>query len=160
MGITLRGFWIFCRNICYSHCTWLCVYNQEQVYSLWSPEWRSQLGTVRHCSSAAEWHSMGHWRFPPGVGHVVWWLDSQRLACVQSFPRNSALTVLPGEVSVQFLCLFFNWVFCLPGLELCEFFVYSGDQTLVQNIICKYDFPYGWFSFNFNAVFFSHAEAF
>ena len=40
------------------------------------------------------------------------------------------------------------------------FLIYFGDQTLVQGIICKYVFPYVWFSFHFNAVFFSHAEAF
>ena len=70
------------------------------------------------------------------------------------------LHVLFGEVSVQVLCLFFNWVICLPGVESCEFFIYLGDQTLFQGIIGKYVFPYGWFSFYFNAVFFSHAEAF
>ena len=26
---------------------------------------------------------------------------------------------------------FFNWVVCLPGVELCEFFIYFGDQALV-----------------------------
>ena len=57
------------------------------------------------------------------------------------------------------LCLCFNWVVCLPGVELCEFFTYFGDRILVQGIIGKYVFPYCWFSFHFNAVFFSHAEA-
>ena len=57
------------------------------------------------------------------------------------------LYVLLGEVSVQVLCLFFNWVVCLPGVESCEFFVYFGDQTFVRGIIGKYIFPYGWFSF-------------
>ena len=33
------------------------------------------------------------------------------------------LYVLLGEVSVQDLCPFFNWVVCLPGVELCEFFI-------------------------------------
>ena len=28
--------------------------------------------------------------------------------------------VLLGEVSVQVLCPFFNWVVCLPGVELCD----------------------------------------
>ena len=65
-----------------------------------------------------------------------------------------------GEVSVQVLCPFFNWVVCLPGVESYEFFLYFGDQTLVRGIIGKYVFPYGWFFFHFNAVFFSHAEAF
>ena len=73
------------------------------------------------------------------------------------------LYVLLGEVSVQVFCPFFNCFlvfFCLPGVELCEFFIYFGDQTLVRGKIGKYVFPYGWFSFHFNAVFFSHAEAF
>ena len=33
------------------------------------------------------------------------------------------LYVLLGEVSVQVLCPFFNWVICLPGAESCEFFI-------------------------------------
>ena len=41
-----------------------------------------------------------------------------------------------------------------------EFFIYFGDQNLVQGIIGKYVFPHSWFSFHFNAVFFSRAEAF
>ena len=65
--------------------------------------------------------------------------------------RNSHASPLP---------IFFNWVACLLRLEFCEFFVYLGDLTLVQGIISKYIFPYGWFSFHFDAVFFSHAEAF
>ena len=68
--------------------------------------------------------------------------------------------VLLGEVSVQVLCPFFNWVVCLPGVESCEFFIYFGDQTLVQGIIGKYIFPYGLFSFHFANVFFSHAAGF
>ena len=54
---------------------------------------------------------------------------------------------------------FLNWVFFLPVVELCEFFIYFGNQTLVWGIIGKYVFPYTWFSFHFNAIFFSHAEA-
>ena len=38
--------------------------------------------------------------------------------------------------------------------------MYCGDQTVVLGIIGKYHFPYSWFSFHFNAVFFSHTEAF
>ena len=38
------------------------------------------------------------------------------------------LSVLLGEVSVQVLCPFFNWIVCLPGVELYEFFIYFGDQ--------------------------------
>ena len=61
---------------------------------------------------------------------------------------------------VQVLCPFSNWIVCLPGVELCEFFIYFGGQTLVQGIIGKYVFPYSWFSFYFNTVFFSYAEGF
>ena len=42
------------------------------------------------------------------------------------------LYVLFGEVSVQVLCPFFNWVVCLPGVESCEFFIYFGDQTKIS----------------------------
>ena len=48
----------------------------------------------------------------------------------------------------------------LPGVELCEFFIYFGDQILVQGIIGKYVFSYGWFPFHFVDVFFSRAETF
>ena len=68
--------------------------------------------------------------------------------------------VFLAEVSVQVLCLFFNWIVCLPGVESCEFCIYFGDQTFVQGITGKYIFPYSWFSFHFNDVLFSHAEAF
>ena len=67
---------------------------------------------------------------------------------------------LLGEVSVQVLCPFFNWVVCLPGMESCELFIYFGDQTLVQDIIGKHIFSCNWFPFHFADVFFSCAEAF
>ena len=43
-----------------------------------------------------------------------------------------SLYVLLGEVFVQVLCPFFNWIVCLPGVESCEFFIYFGDQTLSE----------------------------
>ena len=70
------------------------------------------------------------------------------------------LYVLLGEVSVQVLCPFFNWIVCLPGVELCEYFIYFGGQTIVQVFSGKYIFPYGWFPFHFTAIFFSLAEDF
>ena len=71
-----------------------------------------------------------------------------------------SLYVLLGEVSVPVFCPIFNWVVYLSGMELCEFFIYFGDQTLVCGIIGKCVFSYTWFSFHLNAVFFSHVEAF
>ena len=41
------------------------------------------------------------------------------------------LYVLFGEVPVQVLCPFFNWIVCLPGVESWEFFIYFGGPTLV-----------------------------
>ena len=52
-----------------------------------------------------------------------------------------ALCMSSLENCVQVLCLVFNWVVCFPGVELCEFFIYFGDQALVWGIICKYIFP-------------------
>ena len=71
-----------------------------------------------------------------------------------------ALYVLLGEVSLQVLCPFFNWVFCLPGVESCEFFLYFGDQTFLRGIVGKYIFPYGWLPFHFVDMFLSRAEPF
>ena len=39
------------------------------------------------------------------------------------------LYVLLGELSIQVLCPFFNWVVCLPGVELYGLLVDFGDQT-------------------------------
>ena len=51
------------------------------------------------------------------------------------------LYVFLGEVSVQVLCLFFNLVVCLPGVESCEFFIYFGlypknPDTPIQKNLC------------------------
>ena len=70
------------------------------------------------------------------------------------------LCVLLGEVSIQVLYPFFNWFVCLPGVEVCEFFIYFGDQTLVQGNIGKYAFPCSWIPSHLVGVFFSRAEAF
>ena len=47
------------------------------------------------------------------------------------FMSPDPLHVFLGEVFVQVLCPFFNWVVCLPGVESCEFLIYFGDQALV-----------------------------
>ena len=70
------------------------------------------------------------------------------------------LYVFLGEVSVQVLCPFFNWIVSHPEVESCEFFIYFGDQALVQGIIGKFVFPSGWFLFHFDDVFFSRADTF
>ena len=72
---------------------------------------------------------------------------------------GGTLYVFLVEVSVQVLCPFFKWIFCLPGVESCEFFIYFGEQTLVQGINVQYVFPYSWFPFEFADVFFGCAEA-
>ena len=46
------------------------------------------------------------------------------------FMSMGPLYVLLGEVSTQVHCPFFNWIVCLPGVELYEFFIYFGDYTL------------------------------
>ena len=60
----------------------------------------------------------------------------------------SPLYVLLGEVSIHVLCPFFNGIVCLPSVEFHEFFIYFGDQTLVQGIIGKC-FLSSFFFFNF-----------
>ena len=70
------------------------------------------------------------------------------------------LHVLLGEVFVQVACQFVNWIVCLSGVELYEFFIYFGDQTIVLGIIGKYVFPYSWFLLHSDDVFFSCAETF
>ena len=70
------------------------------------------------------------------------------------------LYVLFGEVYIEILGLFFNWIVCLPGVESYEFFIYFGDQTLIQGIIGKYILPYNQFLFYFADVFFSRAKTF
>ena len=67
--------------------------------------------------------------------------------------------VLFGEVSVQVLCPFFNWVVCLLGAESCEFFIYFRGQTLVQGITDKYVF-HKVGSLFILMMFSSHADAF
>ena len=70
------------------------------------------------------------------------------------------LYVLLGEVCIQVLCPFFNWIVCLPGFESYEFFLYFGDQNPVQCIIGKYVLPISWFPLHCADGFFSHAETF
>ena len=64
------------------------------------------------------------------------------------------------RMSFQVLYPFFNWAICLLQVDSCEFFMYFGDQTLVQGIIGKFVIPYSWFSFHLKAVLFSWAQDF
>ena len=63
-------------------------------------------------------------------------------------------------IQLQLLSPFFNWVVCFPGVKLCEFFIYFGDQTLVKWIFGKYIFPYAWLFFHFANVLCTHSEAY
>ena len=53
--------------------------------------------------------------------------DAEHVFILSLGPRH----VFLGEVSVQVLCPFFNWVVCLPAVQSWEFFIYFGDQALV-----------------------------
>ena len=72
------------------------------------------------------------------------------------------LYVLLGEVSVQVICPNFIWVACLLEWSRVSSLCILEIKPLseVANIIGKYVFPYSWFSFHFNTVLFSCAEAF
>ena len=47
-----------------------------------------------------------------------------------------------GEVSVQLLCPFFNWIICFLFLEVHELFTYFGCQAFVEFVISEYVLPY------------------
>ena len=44
------------------------------------------------------------------------------------------LYVLFGEVSIQALCPFFNWVACFFGVEFCKYLINFGHQPLIRCI--------------------------
>ena len=69
------------------------------------------------------------------------------------------LYVLLGEVSVQVLCPFFNWIVCLLALSHVSS-LYILEIKSLSEVYLAIIFPYGWFSFHFVDIFFSHAEAF
>nr|KAF6410579.1 hypothetical protein HJG63_009088 [Rousettus aegyptiacus] len=57
------------------------------------------------------------------------------------------LYVLYGEVSIQVLCPFFDWIICVfVVIELYEFFVYFEYSTLIGGVVCKYIFSFRWLS--------------
>ena len=106
---------------------------------------------------------VARWECEPQHSQIFWsGLLCKRLIIltVSNQYFKKILLVLLGEASVQVLCSFLIWVVCLSGVELCEFFIYFGDQTLVWGIIGKYVFPYCWFSFHFNAVFLAMQKLF
>ena len=58
--------------------------------------------------------------------------------CRTSFHMSpDPLYVLLGEVSLQVLCPFLNCIVCCPGMESCQFFIYFGDQNLVQVLLAN-----------------------
>ena len=54
----------------------------------------------------------------------------------------SLLDLFSGEVSVQILCPFFNWIICFLFIEVPELFIYFGCQPLIGYIICEYILQY------------------
>ena len=69
------------------------------------------------------------------------------------------LYVFLGEVSVQVLCPFFNWVVCLPGVESCEF-LYILEIKPLSEVSLANMFSHTVGSLCNLVLFFSHAEAF
>ena len=57
-----------------------------------------------------------------------------------------------GEVSVEILYPFIDWIVCLPVVASYELFIYFGDQTLVRCVIGKYVLPYSLLPFHFAVV--------
>ena len=48
------------------------------------------------------------------------------------FMSMGHLYVLFGEVSIQVLCSFFNWIICLAGVESYRFIIYFRNSTVVN----------------------------
>ena len=75
------------------------------------------------------------------------------------------LSYVSGPSSLE-KCVFKSFARFLIGLFVflewsrVSYYYILEIKTLVRGIIGKYVFPYSCFSFHFNAVFFSHAEAF
>ena len=53
-----------------------------------------------------------------------------------------------GEMSVQILCPFLNWIVCLFIIEFQVFFIYSRFQLFIKYMICKYFLPVNGSSFH------------
>ena len=70
------------------------------------------------------------------------------------------LYILLGEMSLQVLYPFFNWIVCLPGAEPCELSLYLEIKPLSELSLANMLQPYSWFPFHFADVLFSHAGAF
>ena len=68
------------------------------------------------------------------------------------------LYVFLREVSVQVLCPFFNWIVLLEWSRVSS--LYILEIRPLSEVSLANVFPYCWFSFSFNAVFFSYAEPF
>ena len=65
-----------------------------------------------------------------------------------------------GEMSIQFLCPYFNWVVCIFDVELYELFMYFECKLLVKYIVCKYLLPFSRLPFHFVGSFLTCAKVF
>ena len=69
------------------------------------------------------------------------------------------LYVLFGEVSIEVLCPFFNWVVSFFGVEFCKYVINFGYKPLIR-YIDKYVLPFFGLSFYFVNVFLCCAKTF
>ena len=79
-----------------------------------------------------------------------------------SFPPMSInnLYILFEEVYIHALCLIFEAVICLPGVEMYNFIIYFRDQPLIGYAICENFLPCSWLSFHFIDYSFCCAKVF
>ena len=61
---------------------------------------------------------------------------------------------IPWKMSVDIFCPFLDQVVCFFGVELCEFFIYTGYWPLIRYIICRYHLPFSRLPLHFVDGFF------
>ena len=68
--------------------------------------------------------------------------------------RTTSFTYWPavffGKMSIQILCLFFDWITCFPAIDLKHVFLINFKyESLIRYVICKYFLPFNKLPFHF-----------